>query len=59
MQAIDKSGYSNEIKIGLDVAASEFWDEKNQIYDLSFKWTEGKKKHLTTDQMISLYQNLV
>ena len=33
--AIDKAGYTGKIKIGMDVAASEFCKDKK--YDLDFK----------------------
>lgn len=42
-EAIDKAGYKDKVKIGIDVAASELWDKEKKIYDLSFKWKEGKR----------------
>merc|ERR1719418_385957 len=39
MEAIQKSGHADKIKIGTDVAASEFWDAKSKKYDLDFKNT--------------------
>ncbi len=41
MQAIKKAGYENEIKIGMDVAASEFFEDGK--YNLNFK---GEEKQL-------------
>lgn len=38
MTAIEKVGFKNEIKLGMDVAASEFY--KNGRYDLNFKSKE-------------------
>lgn len=35
VEAIEKAGYTGKIKIGMDVAASEFFKESN--YDLDFK----------------------
>merc|ERR1712183_675058 len=37
MEAIKKSGHEDKIKIGTDVAASEFWDAKAGKYNLDFK----------------------
>jgi len=37
MDAIQKSGHADKIKIGTDVAASEFWDAEKKKYDLDFK----------------------
>lgn len=37
MEAIEKSGHKDKIKIGTDVAASEFYDAKTKLYDLDFK----------------------
>jgi enolase len=36
MEAIKTSGYEKEVKIGMDVAASEFFKGENK-YDLDFK----------------------
>ena len=35
--AIEKAGYTGKVKIGMDVAASEFWLEEKKVYDLDFK----------------------
>merc|ERR1712087_839106 len=37
MQAIEKSGHSGKVKIGTDVAASEFFSASRKVYDLDFK----------------------
>merc|ERR1712139_656640 len=37
MEAIEKSGHKAKVKIGTDVAASEFYDAKTKKYDLDFK----------------------
>merc|ERR1719272_1414203 len=37
MDAINISGHASKIKIGTDVAASEFYDAKTKLYDLDFK----------------------
>jgi enolase len=37
MEAIEKAGHSGKIKVGMDVAASEFWVPEKKIYDLDFK----------------------
>ncbi len=45
-QAIEKAGYTGKVKIGMDVASSEFFTE-DKMYDLNFKEKEndgtGKK----------------
>ncbi|KAL6127840.1 hypothetical protein ACLB2K_071201 [Fragaria x ananassa] len=35
--AIAKAGYTGKVVIGMDVAASEFYDDKDKTYDLNFK----------------------
>lgn len=44
-EAIDRAGYTDQIKIGMDVAASEFYTE-DKMYDLNFKEknNNGKEK---------------
>ena len=37
VKAIEKAGYTGKIKIGMDVAASEFYDEQQKQYDLNNK----------------------
>jgi len=38
--AIEKAGYTGKIKIGMDVAASEFYTEASRTYDLEYKSTQ-------------------
>lgn len=56
--AIDAAGYKGKVRIGIDPASSEFFD--NGIYDLKFKAKDndgsGKK---TVPQMIELYKKLL
>merc|ERR1712241_959219 len=37
MEAIDKAGHAGKVKIGTDVAASEFFNSETKKYDLDFK----------------------
>ena len=53
--AIAKAGYTGKVRIGMDVAASEFFKDGN--YDLNFK---GEKAELKTgDEMVELYKDFV
>ena len=56
--AIEKAGYTGVVKIGMDVAASEFYDEKSAKYNLDFKNKAGASDAnlLTGAQMIALYE---
>lgn len=59
--AIDKAGYTGKVKIGMDPASSEFFDEKDGgAYDLRFKCSpnDGSGRR-TSDEMIELYKSLV
>jgi enolase len=56
--AIEKAGYTGKVKIGMDVAASEFFESGK--YNLDFKnlnSSDSSKK--TGDEMISLYKSFV
>ncbi|MDZ4726751.1 MAG: phosphopyruvate hydratase [Leptospira sp.] len=57
LQAIEKAGYKPDIdiKIGLDAAASEFYDEKKKKYVLKAE----KKPEKTAEELIEYYSNLV
>lgn len=37
LKAVDTAGYKDFVLIGIDVAASEFWDKKVKRYNLNFK----------------------
>lgn len=50
--AIKKSKHKNQIKLALDVAASEFYNKKNKTYKI-------KDKTYTPDKLIKLYTNLI
>lgn len=60
MEAIKQAGYEKEIKIGMDVAASEFFT-KDSKYDLHFKSPPSAKNDglLTGEQLADLYVDLV
>jgi enolase len=53
--AIKKAGYTNMVKIGLDVAASEFFEKGK--YNLNFKSNKPDLK--SGDDMINLYKELI
>lgn len=55
LEAIHRAGYTpgRDLVLALDVAASEFWDEATQSYDLR-KSGEGKR---SSDDMIALYED--
>ena len=57
--AIEKAGYTGKVKIGMDVAASEFLTEDKK-YDLNFKVqpNDGSAKK-SGDEMIALYKDFV
>ncbi|NLP29917.1 MAG: phosphopyruvate hydratase [Clostridiales bacterium] len=56
VEAIKKAGYKagEDIKIALDVAATEMYDEKTKLYDMS---GEGVKK--TAEEMVEYYDMLI
>jgi len=55
--AIAKAGYTDKIKIGMDVAASEFF--KDGKYDLEFKSSGEHKQILTGDELANLYKEFI
>jgi len=56
VEAIEKAGYTGKVKIGMDVAASEFLTE-DKMYDLNFKeeGNDGSQKK-TGDEMVEMYK---
>lgn len=58
VSAIEKAGYSGKIKIGMDVAASEFF--KDGKYDLDFKNKDSNPAdYLSSDALGDLYRDFV
>ncbi len=59
-QAIQKAGYEGKVKIGMDVAASEFYVKSGAAYDLSFKVSdkEAKEAPLSGEALGDLYAKL-
>merc|ERR1712176_1204461 len=60
MEAIDKSGHKDKIRIGTDVAASEFYDAKTKVYDLDFKNpNSAPEMKMDTDKLIAYYERWI
>ena len=59
-QAIKDAGYEKTVEIGLDVAASELWNESQKVYNLDFKDTSNQKPRLKTgDEMLESYLSIL
>ncbi|ONK64646.1 uncharacterized protein A4U43_C07F28350 [Asparagus officinalis] len=58
--AIAKAGYTGKVVIGMDVAASEFYNEKDKTYDLNFKEenNDGSQK-ISGDSLGNVYKSFV
>jgi len=56
MEAIKKAGYvpGKDVCIGMDVAASEFYDAEKKLYVL-----EGEKREMTNKELVDFYAGLV
>jgi len=61
MEAIEKAGYKDKCKIGMDVAASEFKVEGQDCYDLGMWYPEAEKTpelKMTGAQLGAFYEQL-
>ncbi|CAG8498611.1 9774_t:CDS:2 [Acaulospora colombiana] len=57
-QAIESAGYTGKVKIGMDVAASEFY--KDGLYDLDFKNPDSdRSKWISGQQLAELYNEFI
>lgn len=56
-EAIKNSGHEGRIDIGLDVAASEFYDSKANKYNLTQK-VDSKEREMSPDALLDIYDNL-
>merc|ERR1719198_2800555 len=60
LEAIRKSGHEAKVKIGTDVAASEFYDSATKLYDLDFKNKDSPPEmKKTTAQLIAVYEGWI
>merc|ERR1712176_1278955 len=60
LEAIKKSGHEAKVKIGTDVAASEFYNADTKLYDLDFKNKDSPPEmKKTAAQLIEVYQNWI
>jgi enolase len=58
-EAIEKAGYTGKVKIAMDVASSEFYNEKEKKYDLDFKNPDSDPtKWVTYEQLADQYKTL-
>ena len=58
--AIEQAGYTGKVKIAMDVAASEFYKEKEAKYDLDFKNAQSDpSKWLTGTELADLYRSFI
>lgn len=54
---IGKAGYTDQIVIGMDVAASDFFGSGK--YDLDFKSPDDSSRDITPDQLSDLYKSFI
>ena len=60
IDAIEKAGYTGDVKIAMDVASSEFYKTEEKKYDLDFKNPDSdKSKWMSYEQLADLYKSLM
>jgi len=60
VSAIEKAGYTGKVKIGMDVAASEFWLAEKKVYDLDFKTENNDGSQCKTgEELMKVYEEFV
>lgn len=59
-EAIKAAGHQGKVKIGMDVAASEFFKKVDgkEVYDLDFK-TPGANKYVSGDELAHIYKDFI
>lgn len=62
-EAIRESGYTDKVRIGMDVAASEFYNEEHKKYDLMKKARKGgipqESEMVSSAELLKVYEDLV
>merc|ERR1719198_1917886 len=60
VSAIEKAGYTGKVKIGMDVAASEFWLDEKKVYDLDFKTEDNNGSQCKSgEELLGVYEEFV
>merc|ERR1712072_1311512 len=60
MEAIEKAGHKEKVKLGTDVAASEFWEADNKKYNLDFKnENAAPEMKRTGEELIAYYEDWI
>lgn len=59
MQAVKNAGLDGKIGICMDVAASEFYDDKKKQYNLKFKNDNGESHWLSGKELSDLYVSFI
>jgi len=58
--AVEAAGYTGKIEIGMDCAASEFYNEKDKTYNLDFKNEKADASaKISGDQLTQLYTSYI
>eukprot|EP01132_Coremiostelium_polycephalum_P004741 gene4741-5917_t len=58
--AIQDAGYTGKVKIGMDCAASEFYNSTKKVYDLDFKnKNKDGSQEKTGEQLADLYRQFI
>lgn len=53
MEAIKAAGHDGKVKLGMDVAASEFYKSEDKMYDLDFKTANNDGKHKKSGEALT------
>ncbi|KAL7676963.1 hypothetical protein ACOME3_003212 [Neoechinorhynchus agilis] len=59
VEAIEKAGYTGRIKIAMDPASSEFFQDPNYNLDFKTKDNADTSKVISKDEMIDIYKKIV
>ena len=61
LEAIQAAGYApgRQVLLALDVAASSFYDARRRRYQLGFKRARGRRRLVTSAELIALYRRWV
>mmetsp|Transcript_89452 Transcript_89452/g.253428 ORF Transcript_89452/g.253428 Transcript_89452/m.253428 type:complete len:511 (+) Transcript_89452:361-1893(+) len=60
MDAIKDAGHAGQVKIAMDIAASEFYVPEDQTYNLGFKVDDADPSLIKTkEEMMAFYQDIV
>lgn len=59
LEAVNNTGHSEKVQLGIDAGASKFYYQDKKIYDMNYKRKSQPSDNYSIDDMLIYYRNLL